>query len=724
MPGEHAETLLIDGPRPNTRAVRFSLSPQPGADAWSIAMRREIPVAIKKGDPLLLRFWARSPESLSLGAFIETGGPEYAKSMAQTLALSPAWKQYEVRGAALDDYGVGKLTLTLHLASGRGVIELSDLRLFNPDAPAQAAGESGATPQAPASLIQNGDFASDLAASTWAGFGAPGDANARVQAQAFDIEAGAPVGARRGVRLDVNPEAGATPWSLRLGQKVQKFIGRDEAVSIKFWARSPDRARVLAVYELAEEPFTKLTRDVVRLAPEWKEFRFVGYAPRAFEAGQSQFSFFVGYDKGRIDIANVRIENFGRAPRSMFRPTIDYFGGQPQDDSWRAPALQRIEAMRKGGIAIHVVDGAGKPVPNAKISIDQQKHAFRWGTAGPLSRILDDSANSVRYREELKKHFNTFVFESDLKWPASGDASKLERVDRALAWLKANGLSAVRGHNAVWGSAQYLPAGVLDLPADELRQRVQERTRSIVGRFKGQLYVWDVVNEAAVNVALWDKIGWEEFAKVYKIAHEADPGALLAYNDYDMVNETPNGGGQRAKVYERARYLIEHGAPLDIIGDQAHMGTPLTPIGRVLEIMDETARLGKRIEITEFDVGVQDDEVHGAYTRDFVTAMFSHPDVDAFLMWGFWEGAHWRAAEGGAMLRKDWSERPAAKAWDDLLFHQWWTNVSGPSDARGNYKNRAFYGTQRISASMGGKSASADVELLKGGKAEWTLVLK
>jgi GH35 family endo-1,4-beta-xylanase len=481
---------------------------------------------------------------------------------------------------------------------------------------------------------------------------------------------------------------------------------------------------VLAVLELAGEPFTKAIREVVRLSPEWKEYRLYAYSPMAFAPGESQFSFFVGYDKARIELANVRVENFGRAPQTAFSPTVDHYGGVTPDDSWRAPALARIEKIRKGDLRVKVVDGAGRPVRNAAVTIEQQKHGFKWGTAGPAARLLDESPNSVRYRDELKKRFNTFVFESDMKWPQSPDITKLERLDRALAWLKANGISNVRGHNAVWGSEQYLPAGALDLPKDELTRRIQERTAAIVGRFKGQLYAWDVVNEAATNTALWDKIGWDQFVEVHKTARAADPNALLAYNDYNIVNEAPDGGKQKAKVYERIKYLIDNGAPLDIIGDQAHMGTPLTPIKRVLEVMDETARFGKRIEITEFDVSVKDDKVHGEYSRDFVIAAFSHPAVDAFLMWGFWEGQHWLAKQGGAMLRKDWSERPAAKSGTTCS-----SNSGGPR--RMDRATRRAFTTRAPSTA---RSASRRAWVAKpcrrmlswcaAGKQEWTLVLK
>lgn len=291
----------------------------------------------------------------------------------------------------------------------------------------------------------------------------------------------------------------------------------------------------------------------------------------------------------------------------------------------------------------------------------------------------------------------------------------MQDVERGIAWLKANGIEHVRGHNLVWGSRQYLPQQVYALSKDEQIKAIQQRVRGTVTRFRGKLYVWDVVNEAATNTELWDKIGWQHFADTYKWARAADAKVLLAYNDYNITNES-GGSGHRQKVKERIQYLLDHGAPLDVIGDQAHMGKPLTPIQRVLEITDEMARFGKRIEITEFDASIPDDRVHGQYVRDFMIAMFSHPAVDGFVMWGFWEGAHWLAAEGGAMFRKDWSKRPAQQAYENLVLKQWWTRAALTTDGRGRAGTRAFYGTHTVTVEKDGKKSMREWKLLPDAK--------
>jgi len=86
---------------------------------------------------------------------------------------------------------------------------------------------------------------------------------------------------------------------------------------------------------------------------------------------------------------------------------------------------------------------------------------------------------------------------------------------------------------------------------------------------------------------------------------------------------------------------------------------------------------------------------------DFLTTCFSHPKVDGFIMWGFWEGAHWRANEGGAMIRRDWTARPTVKAYRDLVFKKWWTNETANSDSNGMAKFRPFFGTHKIKVTVG-----------------------
>ena len=701
---------------------RASIAPPPKADPWSSALRQTLKISVKKGQKLTVSLWLRSPQSVPVGIVVEGPAPAYDKSILEVVQTSPEWKQFTVSGPSAADFDNGQLSFQLQLARGTGDIEIADVQLFDPDAPRQTSQRSIATPQNPQSLLKNADFgAPDL--TDWKGFGAFDDPNARLQAAIVPAPQNL-TGATRALQLHSDPTPEMQPWNLKLSQPIEQIIGDGDAIYVRVWLRSPDNARAGLIFEEVAAPNAKDINQQVQLTPQWKEYRVAGIARRAFAPGEAQFSLFLGYDKGTIEIANLRLENYGAAALESFDQTIDYFGGKTNDESWRAPALKRIERIRKGDFTIRVVDAQGKAVAGAKVSVEQQKHAFKWGTAVPVSKVLDDkNPSSELYRANLKRLFNTVVFESDLKWPQSQTPADLERITRAVNWLHGNGINNIRGHNVVWGSDKFLPQGMLELPADELKRRVEERARNIVEFGRGKVYVWDVVNEAATNTALWEKISWDEFGKVYKIARAYDPEVKLAYNDYNILNEAPDGGKQRAKVFERIKTLQAQGAPLDIIGLQSHFNLPLTPMKRVLEILDETAKFGPKLEITEFDIALQDDKMNGQYTRDFLIATFSHPSVDAFVMWGFWQGAHWRAAEGGAMFNRDWTPRLAATAYEDLLFKQWWTKLNGQSDKTGKFANRAFYGTHRITIEKNGRRATQTVELVSGGIREFIVKL-
>jgi GH35 family endo-1,4-beta-xylanase len=358
-----------------------------------------------------------------------------------------------------------------------------------------------------------------------------------------------------------------------------------------------------------------------------------------------------------------------------------------------------------------VIGADGRPIPGCTVRVEQQRHHFHFGTAAPAGRFLDQTnPDNLRFQQEVQRLYNVVTFENDLKW-AAANPNQLANVDKAIDWLRERNID-VRGHCLLWGSYQHLPQAVRDLRGDALLQACEDHVAEYAGHTRGQLYLWDVVNEAGSNTELWDEIGWESFADSFRWAREADPDVRLCYNDYGIVNLNP---GYRAQVKKRIEYLVDQDAPFDALGIQGHMGLPLTPLHTVLEILDEWAAFGKDLEITEFDLGCANDEVHAQYVRDFMTAVFSHPKVTAFIMWGFWEGSHWRAKDGGTMFRRDWSARPAQEAWEDLVLNQWWTKAEAKTGEDGAATVRAFYGTHEVTVEQAGKRATATVELLPDG---------
>jgi hypothetical protein len=101
--------------------------------------------------------------------------------------------------------------------------------------------------------------------------------------------------------------------------------------------------------------------------------------------------------------------------------------------------------------------------------------------------------------------------------------------------------------------------------------------------------------------------------------------------------------------------------------------------------------------------------------------MFSHPNVKGVMLWGFWAGRHWRPE--GALYALDWTPRPIAQAWIDLVTKQWTTDETLPTDDRGTAQTRGFCGTYDLTVSIGSKSQTAVATLTPDGS-RITIALK
>jgi endo-1,4-beta-xylanase len=139
---------------------------------------------------------------------------------------------------------------------------------------------------------------------------------------------------------------------------------------------------------------------------------------------------------------------------------------------------------------------------------------------------------------------------------------------------------------------------------EELLERMRDHIHTVVGRYKGKVKVWDVVNEAIsdggpdiLRNTLWlEIIGPDYIAKAFEYAHEADPDAILRYNDYGLENPA-----KRRKLIALVKELQEQKVPVMAIGSQAHVNLSIN-----FDIMDQAltdmTTLGLPIHITELDV--------------------------------------------------------------------------------------------------------------------------
>jgi GH35 family endo-1,4-beta-xylanase len=232
---------------------------------------------------------------------------------------------------------------------------------------------------------------------------------------------------------------------------------------------------------------------------------------------------------------------------------------------------------------------------------------------------------------------------------------------------------------------------------------------------------WDVVNEPYDNHDLMDLSGWGAMIDWFVRAQANLPEAPRYLNDHGILSSHGVDLAHQANAHEILGWLVAEGAPISGFGMQSHMGASPTSIPRVLEVLDSFAAHGLSIRITEFDLNSDDERLQADYTRDFLTAVFSHPAVAGFQMWGFWEGAHWLPR--GAMYRRDWSEKPNGTAYRDLVFNEWQTRGSGRTDRDGRFTARGFYGDYRVVVRRGSRSVEATLRLERGASGAVTVTL-
>ena len=232
---------------------------------------------------------------------------------------------------------------------------------------------------------------------------------------------------------------------------------------------------------------------------------------------------------------------------------------------------------------------------------------------------------------------NYVVLENTLKWDSYGGQG-WPPSDKMLTWCRAHDLP-VRGHNLFWPNYMWLPDEVKPLRGKEMRNAVHDHVLDYVAKTRGRVVVWDVVNEAATSHEVYDEAGKDLIAKAFDWAHVTDPNVKLAYND-NTIFDTGSGtvGKLDGQVDGILHYLIdEQHAPVSVLGIQSHMGggNPLVPAPILLRNLDHWATYHLPLEITEYDAAVQDDAAHGRYQDEFMTAVFSQPQVTSFVQWGF-----------------------------------------------------------------------------------------
>lgn len=513
------------------------------------------------------------------------------------------------------------------------------------------------------------------------------------------------------------PESGGNEWDLRIRARGAAPVAQGDKILAEFWMRCLEPAGESCILRLNVErdgpPYTKSISTPYAVGQQWRRFRVFFEMRETYAAGGYWIDFWMGQQVQVAEVGGISLQNYGPQATPEAVGADRYYEGAAPDAAWRAARQQRIEEIRKAGMKILVTTPDGAPVRGAQVRARLKRHAFGWGTAVAANRLLGTGDDSERYRRFIVENFNFAVLENDLKWP-EWEQNRNRALD-ALRWLHDNGIARVRGHNLVWPGWQWMPADVRNLASnpEALRLRILNHIREKAAAVRGQVVDWDVVNEPVANRDVLNILGDEAMVDWFRAAKESDPGARLFINEFDILSVNGANVRKQNSYYSMVETLLARGAPVEGIGMQGHFDTP-TPPERMLEILDRFARLGLPVVITEYDFATADEELQAQFTRDLMIVAFSHPAVTDFLMWGFWEGSHWKPQ--GAMIRRDWSEKPMYRVWRELIFERWHTDTSGATDSSGAFRFRGFLGEYEITVQAGGSTVELKAELKQDGQ--------
>ena len=367
---------------------------------------------------------------------------------------------------------------------------------------------------------------------------------------------------------------------------------------------------------------------------------------------------------------------------------------------WRALVLVFANAVFGLG------SGAGG-VPEQSLREAAQASGLLIGTA-----VRPPALSEPAYASTLAREFNMVEPEDALKWEVvhpERESYDFSQADQIVDFAARHGMK-VRGHTLVWHrqNPKWLTEG--KYTSGELAEILEKHIKTVVGHYRGKIFAWDVVNEAfdelhpgELRSTIWrdqpgiaiassyepratsnpgrselearsSKQSYSYIERCFRWAHEADPQALLFYNEAEAETMNPKSDA----IYAMVRDFRQRGVPIDGVGLQMHIANLHADVASIAANIQRFTALGVQVHITEMDVALpvdaegnaraEDLQLQADIYRQIATACVSHPGCTAIQTWGFtdkysWIGSHSKKTQGAALLfDRNYQAKPAYDA--------------------------------------------------------------
>lgn len=306
--------------------------------------------------------------------------------------------------------------------------------------------------------------------------------------------------------------------------------------------------------------------------------------------------------------------------------------------------------------------GGGDDAPDSLREL-AARIGLRFGTA-----VIPFDLDTPDYAKVLAEQFSVVTPGNEMKWqvvePQQG-VFDWSGADRLVKFAEQHG-QLVRGHTLLWHNQlpDWLTTGVSNgtISATDLASLLKQHIFTEVTRYRGRIWQWDVANEFFTDsnpssldaTNFWIKnLGPDIIPQAFRWAHEADPGALLFYNDYNIAGEDGTNAKSDA-AYAWLKQMRAQGVPIHGVGDQGHLDTQYGFPTQMTDNFKRFAALGLKVAITEADVRTfvdgPDTQVPTDHLATFahpyeysqmLKAVLAVPECISFTVWGFGDKDSW-----------------------------------------------------------------------------------
>ncbi|MET8231780.1 endo-1,4-beta-xylanase [Micromonospora sp. NPDC005298] len=325
---------------------------------------------------------------------------------------------------------------------------------------------------------------------------------------------------------------------------------------------------------------------------------------------------------------------------------------------WRAATRAAIALTGAGALAAGMALVLTAPASaGTTLGASAAEKGRYFGTAVAAFKLSDSAYTTI-----LNREFNMVTPENEMKIDATEPQQgrfSYSSAEQIVNHARSRGMQ-VRGHTLAWHQQQ--PSWMQGMSGSALRQAMLNHVTQVATHFRGQIYAWDVVNEAfedgnsgARRDSNLQRTGNDWIEAAFRAARAADPGAKLCYNDYNTDNWT---WAKTQAVYNMVRDFKSRGVPIDCVGFQSHFNNESPYASNYRTTLSSFAALGVDVQITELDIQGASASTYRSVVEDCLAVA----RCNGITVWGIRDSDSWRSSQTPLLFTSSGAKKPAYDA--------------------------------------------------------------